>query len=121
MSAEWLAQSASDVVEDETTKILAARILVAKILAEFCGDALAATRRANWPSWSAAQSTIEIYVMPELIGSGKPRFPPTGFQASPKLLSAQASERGCVRLHYALSAAGRCRAQLAERLPTTQP
>lgn len=51
-----------------------------------------------------ALDEIEIYVMPELIGGGTPLFPATGFQASPKLLSAQALDRGCVRLHYALSA-----------------
>lgn len=49
-----------------------------------------------------ALDEIEIYVMPELIGGGRPLFPATGFQASPKLLSAQALDRGCVRLHYAL-------------------
>ncbi len=53
-----------------------------------------------------ALDEIEIYVMPELIGGGRPLFPPTGFQASPKLLSAQVLDRGCVRLHYALPAAG---------------
>lgn len=52
-----------------------------------------------------ALEEIEIYVMPELIGGGTPLFPATGFQASPKLLSAQALDRGCVRLHYALSGA----------------
>lgn len=52
-----------------------------------------------------ALDEIEIYVMPELIGGGRPLFPPTGFQASPRLLSAQPLDRGCVRLHYALSAA----------------
>lgn len=51
-----------------------------------------------------ALDEIEIYVMPELIGGGRPLFPPTGFRASPKLLSAQTLDRGCVRLHYALSA-----------------
>ena len=51
-----------------------------------------------------ALDEIEIYVMPELIGGGRPLFPATGFQASPRLLSAQALDRGCVRLHYALSA-----------------
>lgn len=50
-----------------------------------------------------ALDEIEIYLMPELIGGGRPLFPPTGFQASPRLLSAQALDRGCVRLHYALS------------------
>lgn len=48
-----------------------------------------------------ALDAIEIYVMPELIGGGKPLFPPTGFAASPRLLSAKALDRGCVRLHYA--------------------
>jgi len=48
----------------------------------------------------AALDEIEIYVMPELIGGGKPLFPPTGFAASPRLLSAKALDRGCVRLHY---------------------
>jgi len=52
-----------------------------------------------------ALDEIEIYVMPELIGGGRPLFPPTGFRASPRLLSARALERGCVRLHYALSTA----------------
>lgn len=52
-----------------------------------------------------ALDEIEIYVMPELIGGGRPLFPSTGFQTSPKLLSAQALDRGCVRLHYALPAA----------------
>ena len=51
-----------------------------------------------------ALDEIEIYVMPELIGGGRPLFPTTGFQASPRLLSARALDRGCVRLHYALSA-----------------
>jgi len=51
-----------------------------------------------------ALDEIEIYVMPELVGGGTPLFPPTGFQASPKLISAQTLERGCVRLHYALHA-----------------
>jgi dihydrofolate reductase len=52
-----------------------------------------------------ALDEIEVYVMPELIGGGSPLFPSTGFQMSPKLLSAQALDRGCVRLHYTLSAA----------------
>ena len=52
-----------------------------------------------------ALDEIEIYVMPKLIGGGKPLFPPTGFRKSPKLLAVQMLERGCVRLHYALSAA----------------
>lgn len=45
---------------------------------------------------------IEIYVMPEIIGAGRPLFPATGFQASPILIDAQPMDRGCVRLHYRL-------------------
>ena len=51
----------------------------------------------------AALDEIEIYVMPELIGGGPPLFPPTGLRASPRLISAKALDRGCVRLHYALT------------------
>ena len=54
-----------------------------------------------------ALDEIEIYLMPELIGGGRPLFPSTGFQTSPKLLSARALDRGCVRLHYALPAASK--------------
>lgn len=50
-----------------------------------------------------ALDEIEIYVMPELIGGGRPLFPPTGFTASPRLIDARALDRGCVRLHYALN------------------
>jgi len=49
-----------------------------------------------------ALDEIEIYVMPELIGGGKPLFPPEGVRRRPHLLSAAALDRGCVRLHYAL-------------------
>lgn len=56
-----------------------------------------------------ALDEIEIYVMPELLGGGSPLFPATGFQMSPKLLSAQALDRGSVRLHYSLSSV-ECRA-----------
>jgi len=47
-----------------------------------------------------ALDEIEVYVMPEIIGGGRPLFPATGFEASPTLISAQAMDRGCVRLHY---------------------
>jgi dihydrofolate reductase len=47
-----------------------------------------------------ALDEIEIYVIPELLGGGKKLFPLTGFRASPTLVSAQAIDRGCVRLHY---------------------
>lgn len=47
-----------------------------------------------------ALDEIEIYVMPEMLGGGRPLFPMTGFRTSPTLISAQALDRGCVRLHY---------------------
>lgn len=49
-----------------------------------------------------ALDEIEIYVMPDLIGGGRPLFPATGVRARLRLLSAEALDRGCVRLHYAL-------------------
>lgn len=52
-----------------------------------------------------ALDEIEIYVMPEMLGGGKPLFPTTGFRASPTLISAQVIDRGCVRLHYRFSPA----------------
>ena len=48
-----------------------------------------------------ALDAIEIYVMPELIGGGRPLFPATGFRTGLRLLQAQALDQGCVRLHYA--------------------
>ncbi|GGC47891.1 dihydrofolate reductase family protein [Chelatococcus reniformis] len=48
-----------------------------------------------------ALDEIEIYVMPELIGGGRPLFPPAGFRAGLRLLQASALGQGCVRLHYA--------------------
>jgi dihydrofolate reductase len=48
-----------------------------------------------------ALDEIEIYVMPDLIGGGRPLFPATGVRAQPRLLSAGALGGGCVRLHYA--------------------
>lgn len=47
-----------------------------------------------------ALDEIEIYVIPEMLGSGQPLFPLTGYRASPTLLGAQAIDKGCVRLHY---------------------
>nr|WP_280634676.1 dihydrofolate reductase family protein [Thalassospira sp. A3_1] len=47
-----------------------------------------------------ALDEIEIYVMPEMLGGGRQLFPMTGFRTSPTLISAQALDRGCVRLHY---------------------
>ncbi|EHK78912.1 bifunctional deaminase-reductase domain-containing protein [Sinorhizobium meliloti CCNWSX0020] len=47
-----------------------------------------------------ALDEIEIYLIPEIIGSGQPLFPLTGFRASPTLISATAINKGCVRLHY---------------------
>lgn len=51
----------------------------------------------------SALDELEIYVIPEIIGGGKPLFPATGFRVSPRLISAQPLDRGCVRLHYALA------------------
>jgi dihydrofolate reductase len=48
-----------------------------------------------------ALDEIEIYIMPKIIGGGYPLFPPTGFRASPKLISAKELKGGGVRLHYA--------------------
>ena len=48
----------------------------------------------------SALDEIEIYVIPEMLGGGRPLFPLTGFRASPTLISAQVIDRGCVRLHY---------------------
>jgi dihydrofolate reductase len=50
-----------------------------------------------------ALDEIEIYVIPEIIGGGFPLFPPTGFEASPKLISAKDVGAGCVRLHYSFT------------------
>jgi dihydrofolate reductase len=47
-----------------------------------------------------ALDEIEIYVIPELLGGGRPLFPATGHRTSPTLVSAKALDRGCVRLHY---------------------
>jgi dihydrofolate reductase len=50
-----------------------------------------------------ALDEIEIYLMPEILGGGPLLFPATGLRASPRLLGAKVLDRGCVRLHYALS------------------
>lgn len=47
-----------------------------------------------------ALDEIEIYVIPEIIGGGPLLFPATGFKTSPRLISAQEIDAGCVRLHY---------------------
>ncbi len=47
-----------------------------------------------------ALDEIEIYLIPEMLGRGRPLFPQTGFRASPMLISATGIEKGCVRLHY---------------------
>ncbi|WMT91651.1 dihydrofolate reductase family protein [Pelagibacterium sp. H642] len=47
-----------------------------------------------------ALDEIEIYIIPEMLGGGRSLFPLTGFRASPTLISAQAIDKGCVRLHY---------------------
>ncbi|MBO3762553.1 dihydrofolate reductase family protein [Ciceribacter sp. L1K22] len=53
-----------------------------------------------------ALDEIEIYVIPEMLGGGRPLFPLTGFRASPTLLSAKVLDRGCVRLHYSFAPEG---------------
>lgn len=50
-----------------------------------------------------ALDEIEIYMIPEIIGGGRPLFPAKGLTMSPRLLSAKAFDAGCVRLHYALN------------------
>lgn len=50
-----------------------------------------------------ALDEIEIYVIPEMLGGGKSLFPATGFASSPRLISAQSMDRGCVRLHYSFN------------------
>lgn len=47
-----------------------------------------------------ALDELEIYIIPELLGGGAPLFPPKGLRASPQLISANAMDKGCVRLHY---------------------
>ncbi len=51
-----------------------------------------------------ALDEIEIYIANRIIGGGEPLFPPTGFRANPKLLSAKQLGQG-VRLHYAFDGA----------------
>ncbi|SFI03703.1 Dihydrofolate reductase [Bosea sp. OK403] len=48
-----------------------------------------------------ALDEIEIYVMPELIGGGRPLFPSAGVRTRLRLLQTNALDQGCVRLHYA--------------------
>jgi dihydrofolate reductase len=47
-----------------------------------------------------ALDEIEIYIASALIGGGYPLFPPTGFRATPQLVSATALGTGMARLHY---------------------
>lgn len=47
-----------------------------------------------------ALDELEIYLISSIIGGGIPLFPPTGFTASPTLLSAQSLGGGGARLHY---------------------
>lgn len=50
-----------------------------------------------------ALDEIEIYIIPDLLGGGRPLFPSTGFRSSPELISAKTLDQGCVRLHYRFS------------------
>lgn len=47
-----------------------------------------------------ALDELEIYLVSSIVGGGYPLFPPTGFTASPTLLSAQSLGGGMARLHY---------------------
>ncbi len=47
-----------------------------------------------------ALDEIEIYIASAIIGGGYPLFPPIGFHAAPKLLSAKSLGSGMARLHY---------------------
>lgn len=47
-----------------------------------------------------ALDEIEIYIVPEIIGSGVPLFPPTGFRASPTLVAVDRLPPSVVRLQY---------------------
>jgi dihydrofolate reductase len=47
-----------------------------------------------------ALDEIEIYFASAIIGGGYPLFPPTGFHAMPKLISAASLGVGMARLHY---------------------
>ena len=47
-----------------------------------------------------ALDELEVYVASALLGGGYPLFPPTGFKATPKLISAIALGAGMARLHY---------------------
>lgn len=58
----------------------------------------------------SALDEIEIYVMPELIGGGRPLFPPAGVRTRLRLLETNAIDQGCVRLHYAFDPSSRERA-----------
>jgi len=47
-----------------------------------------------------ALDELALTIVPELIGGGAPLFPPTGFAASPELVSARSYDRGVVHLRY---------------------
>jgi dihydrofolate reductase len=47
-----------------------------------------------------ALDELELFVIPEMLGAGRPLFPLTGYRASPTLISALEAGKGCVRLHY---------------------
>ncbi|MGL4234966.1 dihydrofolate reductase family protein, partial [Tabrizicola sp.] len=48
---------------------------------------------------SGALDELELFIIPEMLGGGRPLFPLTGFRSNPKLVSAGDVGRGCVRLH----------------------
>ncbi|MFS2155286.1 dihydrofolate reductase family protein [Rhizobium sp. Rhizsp42] len=64
-----------------------------------------------------ALDEIEIYIIPELLGGGRPLFPSTGFRSSPRLISVKNLDKGCVRLHYRLLDASSSLAPLSRAKP----
>ncbi|MCB9659541.1 MAG: dihydrofolate reductase [Sandaracinaceae bacterium] len=47
-----------------------------------------------------AVDELEVFIASAMLGGGYPLFPPTGFRATPTLLSAKSLGPGMARLHY---------------------
>ncbi|MCA0204620.1 MAG: dihydrofolate reductase family protein [Proteobacteria bacterium] len=52
-----------------------------------------------------ALDEIQIFLIPEIIGGGRPLFPATGLEAGLTLLAAEKTPEGFARLHYAFNRA----------------
>lgn len=50
-----------------------------------------------------ALDSLEVFIVPEIIGGGIPLFPPNGFARTVSLVAANALPAGCVRLLYDLA------------------